>query len=221
MGDVNYLDDDMLTVSSSNELFDISFFSDRTSLRDIENFVRFVKACEWTVRKSDEYKNFKAQVIAKGLDRCQILGHISSDGSDDVDIEMHHGPLFTLFDYCAIVIDALLFRGEKVSTFRVGRLVLDEHFADHIQIVMLSKTVHQLVDTGNMFIHFNQATGNISEFIKAYHEGLTPDRIEKINKYIELCDQFDTFDNGLLDLKNTITDWNYDVALERMKNSKG
>lgn len=221
MEDVSYLNDDMLTVSSSKELFDISFYSDRTSLRDIENFVRFVKSCEWAVRKSDEYRSFKAQLVEKGLTRCQILGHIDSDGEDGVDVEMHHGPLFTLFDYCAIVIDALLARGEKVSSFRVARLVLDEHFEDHVQVVMLSKTVHQLVDTGNMFIHFNQATGNINGFIEKYRDGITPDRVEKINKYIEMCEQFDTFDNGLLELKNTMTDWNYDVAKERMQKSNG
>ena len=217
MEGIDYLNDPLLTVSSKNDPFEISFFTDRPALRAIEDFVQFIKGCEWTVRKMNEYKQFKAQLVEEGLDRCQILGHVSSDGSDGVDIEMHHGPLLTLFDYCAIVTDALLNRGETVDTFTVARLVMNEHWADHVQVVMLTKTAHQLVDTGKIFIHFNQAKGNVNEFLKAYGDGLTPDRIEKINRYIDLCSEFDTFDNHLLEVKDTITDWNYDVARQRVK----
>lgn len=220
MEDVEYLNDDLLTVSNHKELFDISMYNNRTTLRDIEEFVAFVKACEHTVRKLSEYKNFKAQLAEIGLTRCQILGHIESDGEDGVDVEMHHGPLLTLFDYCAIIIDALIFRGELVSSFRVARYVMDEHWKGHVQVVMLSKTAHQLVDSGDMFINFSQATGNVNEFIKSWYEGITPDRAEKINHYIDMCSQFDTFDNGLLDIRHTLTDWNYDVALARMNDQK-
>ena len=130
---------------------------------------------------------------------------------------MHHGPILTLFDYCAIIVDYHLAHDESVTTFQIIREVLDEHWAGHVQTVMLSKTPHQLVDSGEMFIHFNQARGNLNAFLQKYRDGLTPDRVEKINRYIDMCEQFDSFDNGLFDLKNTITDWNYDVALERMK----
>lgn len=220
MEDVEYLNDDMLTVVNHKELFEISMYNDRTTLRDIEEFASFVNACKYAVRRLGEYKAFKAQLAEMGLTRCQILGRVESNNDDDVEIEMHHGPLLTLFDYCAIVIDALLFRGEPVSSFRVARYVMDEHWKGHIQVVMLSKTVHQLVDSGEMFIHFNQATGNVNEFIKSWYEGITPDRAEKINHYIDMCEQFDTFDNGLLDIRHTITDWNYDVALARMLDQK-
>ena len=217
MEDVTFLKDELLTVSNRNCLFDISYWQDRSSLRDIEDFVAFVKGCEYTVRRSFEYKSFKAQQAEHGLTRCQILGHIESDGSDGVDIEMHHGPILTLFDYCAIVIDHLLNNNELVDTFKVARIVLDEHWENHVQVVFLSKTAHQLVDSGELFINFNQCTGDINAFLKKFISGITPDRAEKINRYIDMCEQFDTFDNGLFDLKKTMTDWNYEVAMERMK----
>ena len=221
MEDVEYLNDALLTVTSSHALDEVSFFSDRTSLRDIEAFSDFVKACERSVRHCAEYTAFKAQLMDKGLNRCQMLGHIESDGDDGVDIEMHHGPLLTLFDYCAIIIDALLARGEKVDSLLITRLVMDEHWADHVQVVMLSKTVHELINTGKIFLHFNQATGNVNEFLKKYRDGITPDRAEKINHYIDLCEQFESSDSGLLEVKNTITNWDYDVAYERMKKEQG
>lgn len=217
MEDVTYLKDELLTVSNRNCLFDISYWQTRSSLRDIEDFVAFVKGCVNTVRRSVEYKAFLAQQAERGLTRCQILGHVESDGDDGVDIEMHHGPILTLFDYCAIVIDHMLNHNELVDTFKVARTVLNEHWEGNVQVVFLSKTAHELVDSGELFINFNQCTGNINAFLKKYIDGITPDRAEKINRYIDMCEQFDTFDNGLFDLKKTMTDWNYEVAMERMK----
>ena len=218
MENITYFNDELLTISNRDELFDISMNMDESQLRNIDEFVMFVKACEKTIRHMDEYKTFKAQLYEMGLTRCQIWGNIDMGiEGDGVDIEMHHGPILTLFDYCAIMIDHLLRNGEMVTTFDIARKVLDEHWEGNVQVVMLSKTVHQLVDTGQIFINFNQATGNINRFLKKYRDGLNPERIEKINKYIQMSEQFDSFDNGLLDIKNTITDWNYEVALERMK----
>ena len=217
MDNITYFNDQLLTISNRDELFDISMYMDESQLRNIDEFVNFVKACEKTIRRMDEYSCFKAQLYELGLDRCQIWGNVSSGIDENVDIEMHHGPILTLFDYCAIIIDHMLANHEDITTFDVARRVLDEHWEGNVQVVMLSKTVHQLVDTGEIFINFRQATGNINRFLKKYRDGLNPERIEKINKYIQMSEQFDSYDNGLLDLKNTITDWNYEVALERMK----
>lgn len=217
MSELIYSQDEILSVSSRNAIFDIQFYKDSTYLHTIENFVNFIKSCEHLVRVSHEYESYKAQLYELGLTRCQILGNISTDSDDGVEIEMHHGPILTLFDYCAIVTDYLLFHKEKINSFRIAKRVLDEHFAGNVQTVMLSKTVHQLVDTGQIFINFNQATGNLNNFLVKYRDGLNEERIQKINRYIELSEEFDTFDNGLLDVRNTITDWNYDVAKERMK----
>lgn len=216
MENILYNNDELLSISNRNELFDISLYSDENSFRSIEAFVNFVKACERLIRHSSEYDSFRLQIAEMGLTKCQVLGHIDSDGEDGVDIEMHHGPILTLFDYCAIVIDWMIYHKEKITTFRVARRVLDEHFEGNVQVVMLSKTVHQLVDTGQIFINFRQGVGNINNFLKKYRDGLNPERIQKINRYIDMSQEFDSYDNDILALKNTITDWNYDVAKKRM-----
>lgn len=218
MENIFYSQDELLTLSSRNELFDISFYKSKDQLRSVETFVSFVKACERLVRSSKEYKAFKAQLMDMGLNKCQILGHIEADDEDAVSIEMHHGPILTLFDYCAIITDYLINTDQKLNTFRVARIVLDEHFNGNIQTVMLSKTVHQLVDSGEIFINFDQAIGNLNAFIQKYRDGLNDERIDKINRYIELSSRYDTYDNGLLDLKNTITNWDYEVAKTRVNN---
>ena len=217
MDDVLYTNDELKTVSSRQELFDIQFYKTNSYLHTIENFVNFVKHCEQMVRKSNEYTNYKAQLFGMGLTKCQFLGHIEADEFGQVEVEMHHGPILTLLDYCAIVTDAFLKRGELLTTFRVARTVLDEHFLNHVQTIMLSKTVHQLVDTGEIFINFNQCNGNLNEFLKKFADGLNEERIQKINRYIDLCEQYDSYDNRLLDIKNTITNWDYEEAKKRSK----
>ena len=215
---VIYNKDEVLSISSREQIFDINFYKTYDDLRTIENFVNFIKSCERLVRSSTDYKAYKSQMYELGLTRCQFLGNIQMDEDGSVEIEMHHGPILTLFDYCAIITDYLLKHKEKLNTFIVARKVIDEHFLGNVQTVMLSKTVHQLVDSGEIFINFNQCIGNINEFLKKYRDGLTEDRIAKINRYIYLSKKFDSYDNGLLDLKNTVTNWNYDIAKERRKN---
>ena len=222
MEDVTYLNDNLLTISSRNEIFDISFYRNSDYLKTIENFVKFITAVKNMVRHSKEYANFKAQLYDMGLTRCQILGHIEEDIDDkETLVEMHHGPILTLFDYCAIVTDYLINTNQPVTTFKVARIVLNEHFEGNVQTVMLSKTAHQLVDSGEMFISFNQARGNLNNFLIKYKEGLNDERIQKINRYIELSEEYGTFDNGLFNLKATLTDWNYDVAKERVNQNNG
>lgn len=209
MQNIEYTNDENISVSSNNDIFDIQFYKDKEYFRNIENYVKFIKSCESRVRNSDDYDKYVATMKSIGLDRCQILGNIHPEEGDMTKVEMHHGPLLTLFDYCAIVLDYLLNTNQKVNTFIVADIVLQEHFNGNIQTVMLAVTPHQLIDSGKIFINFNQATGNLNNFLIKYKEGLNPEQINKINRYIDMCEKMDTTDNGLLDIKNTISKWTY------------
>lgn len=174
------------------------------------NYTGFIKGVEKLIRTSDDYTDYVASLKNKGLTRCQVLGNVDSNMSEKghkVSVEMHHGPIFTLFDYCATVITSELKRGQKVTTFKIAKLVMDEHWAGNIQTVMLSSTVHAAVDSGKIFINLKQTTGNISGFIKKYGDGLTAKNIETINKYIDLSNKYKSTDNGLFELKDAMVDW--------------
>ena len=204
---IDYIPNDNCTITSEMEIFDISFYKDKDYFVSLENYVAFIKGCEKLVRSSDEYTSFISQLKEIDLVNCQVLGNVAAD--DNVSIEMHHGPILTLFDYCAIIIDYHLRKNEKINSFMIANEVIDEHFANRVQTVMLSKTVHQLVDTGKIFINFKQARGDLNGFLQKYKSGLSDEHIRKINKYIELSEKYDSTDNGLLDLKNTITSWKF------------
>lgn len=205
MSSVDYLHDPNKTVASPEAEFDISFNKDKYYFMNLENYVGFIKGCERAIRKHPDYSNFVDAIRELKMEHCQVLGNISRF---DAVIEMHHGPMLTLFDYCAIVTDHLLNHDETVNTFKIAKIVLDEHYKEHVQIVMLCKTVHQLVDSGELFINLNQGIGDVNTFLKSYPDGLDKYKA-KINEYIDLSRKFKSHDSNILELENNMVSWSY------------
>lgn len=132
-------------VDSVQSMYQIPLYKGYEYFANIESYVNFIKGCEKQVRNNDRYKKYiwyLKNVI--GLDHCQVLSEITPDEDGKIEIEMHHGPIFTLYDYCEIMVEYFLLRERKVSTFRIASAILDEHQRNHIQVVMLLSTVHNL-----------------------------------------------------------------------------
>jgi hypothetical protein len=197
------------TIDSPTSLFILPYFKDAVYFNLLENFVGYVKSIENLVRQSQEYKKYIHYLKEDiGLKTCQVLSNIAPDENDNTKVEMHHGPILTLFDYIMIIIDYMVRKNINITTFRVADIVLEEHFNNNIQVVMLSETVHEEVHNNNIFISTKQAFGNLNAFIEKYKAGLNEDIISKINKYISLCEKYDSYDNGILAISNTLQNWN-------------
>ena len=204
MESLDYKNDENLTITSDMELFDICFWKDNDWLMDIDRYRKFIKETEKLVRHSVDYSNF-ISVVSENMDHCQFLGHISKY---DAKIECHHN-FFSLYDYVSVITNALLARKEFVNTFKVAKLVIDEHYAEHVNLVMLCKTAHEAVDTGDIFINLSQGIGNLGEFLKKYKDGLTEPYIDKLNEYIELSRKFKSTDNRIFELEDAMVNWSY------------
>lgn len=184
----------------------ISFYKDRDYFDDVANYSKFIKAVEKTVRTSDDYSAFVGYIKNElGVNFCQVSSKIyeSSDPGAKVTIELHHGPLFTLYDICSVITNYFIANKKKITTFRVADQVLEEHFALRVQCVMLSKTNHEGVHNRDIFLHLNQGIGDIDAFIKMYTKYLEDEQKFKIWNYINLCDSSNfgkSFDKGLLDV---------------------
>jgi hypothetical protein len=200
---LQYTNDEDLTITSDMEIFDISFWKDKFHLMNTDNYVKFIKGVEKTVRKHPSYTSLISEVRDR-LPHCQVLGHIEKN---DATIEVHHN-LFTLFDICSIVTDSHLIKDEKVNTFMIAREVIDEHYAGHVQLVNLCTTVHQMIDTGEVFINLNQGTGNLNAFIEKYKDAMGR-YVDRINEYIDLSKKFKSNDSGIFDLSKKMVNWSY------------
>ena len=198
------------TIDSDTSLYTLPFYKDVEYFSNLDNFVGFIKATESLVRTSKYYSRYIKYLKEEvGLNFCQVLSNIKQeDETSNVDIEMHHGPILTLFDYISIVIDHMIYNNMNVNTFKVADIILEEHFNNNVQVVMLSKTVHEEVHMNNVFISTKQAFGDLNAFITKYKDGISDEQIVKINKYIEMSEKYDSYDKGILDLRDKIRSWN-------------
>lgn len=210
MENVTYKDNGNPTVSSDTAEYEIAIDKDKYFFMVQENYVNFIKGVERLVRTSDDYTDYIAHLKEMGLTRCQVLGNVDSNLSEKghkVSVEMHHGPIFTLFDYVGAIVTHMLKHNIPVTTPRVAKIIMDEHWAGNIQTVMLSSSVHEALDSGKVFISLKQAKGNLNGFIKKYEDGITEFQKEKINKYIALSEEHESTDSGIFDLQETMHDW--------------
>ena len=196
------------TIGSDESYYEIPFYKDYDYMFSIENEVAYIKAVERLVRSSKYYSRYIAHMKNDlGMNFCQVKGNISEDedaGVTDL-IEMHHGPIFTLFGVTSIILNYMLTKEMKITTFSVANRVIEEHFKHRVQTVMLCKTVHQLVHDNKVFLNYKQGFGDLYSFLETYYEGLDETQINNIINYIEKCKKYDSNDFGNLEV--IVTRW--------------
>ena len=196
------------TIDSDESFYEIPFYKDPDYMFSIENEVAFVNAVERMVRTSKYYSRYIAHLkVDLGLCFCQVKGNISEDEETGVKdlIEMHHGPILTLFDVTSIILNYMLIHDMKITTFSVANKVIEEHFKHRVQTVMLCETVHQLVHDNKIFLNYKQGFGDLYSFLEKYYDGLDELQINNIINYIERSKQYDSNDFGNLDV--IVTRW--------------
>lgn len=199
------------TIDCADSEFIIPFYKDADYFFVLQNFVDFIKSVEALVRKHPQYTQYIGIVREQyGLTKCQVLSHIDTEDEtfEHTKIEMHHGPILTLFDLAAIITEWAIQEGKKITTFYIADILIQEHYDNNVQVVMLSKTVHEQVHQGNVWISINQAFGNLSGFIERYMSGLTSRHIQKINDYLNKSIEMDSYHNGCLKLSDQVRSWN-------------
>lgn len=175
-------------------------------LSDYDRFEKYVKGCEDMVREDDRYTAYIAKLKEGGLTHCAIMGSLP-ENEPKLKVEMHHGPIFNLFDICSIVLKACLLRGQKdVTTFKIADLVLTEHEKDHIMIVMLSKPVHMggvhnRKSRRGVFVDIRATFGRLDKFLDEWGDGLENEHLSMIKRYCQECRNAEghSLDQGLFD----------------------
>lgn len=196
------------TITSPNSLYELPFKQTRESLLDVESYKAFLDNAMSAFRRSKTYRNYKSFLIELGMDKCQVHGNITVDMVGAENIEMHHNML-TLFDIAIILTEHRLNTVGSITTFDLIKMLKDEHKAHRIQLVMLTKTPHELYhDNSNFFIHPSMCFGKWWEFLSLYHDGITREIAEKLIRYIDRAiSEGQTNDHGLLKLRADIYNW--------------
>ena len=190
------------TIDSDNSYYEIPFDKSKEYFDSLQNWTNFIKGVERLVRGDARYTKYISYLKKEcKMDHCQVLKRIDDE---DCKIEMHHGPIFTLFDICAIVTEYFLMKNWKVTTFRIAKQVLEDHLDNIIQVVMLSETVHEEVHARNIFINYHQAWGDMNKFVKKYIDAIGPEYRHKMNMYLDRCLLTDSTDNEILALNSRL-----------------
>lgn len=193
------------TLVSPNQEYSLQFYQTRETFEDTEIYRNFLKNAIGRFRKSITYTHYKGFLMNLGLNKCQMMGNITSDMAT---IEMHHN-MITIFDIALIISEHIINTYGMISTFDLAELLGQEHTDHHIQLVMLSLTSHQLYhNDDDFFIHPSMTIGDWGTFLELYRDGITQDIAFKILFYLKKAiEKGGSDDNRLLNLREKIIDW--------------
>ncbi|MGL5753441.1 MAG: hypothetical protein ACRCXT_23050 [Paraclostridium sp.] len=184
--------------------FILPFRQDKYAFMDTQVFVKFIKKCEYLVRNHPDYKGYISHLKNHGLNHCMILGDLEDESCS---IEMHHGPILNLFDYCTIIANHYLKTKGDCNTFEVAKLVIEEHNNHNIQLIMLSSSMHQMVEANNTFINVKQSFGNLEKFINKYRHAISDAQRHVIEEYLKMCESTDTTVDDILKVRTSVKKW--------------
>lgn len=175
------------------------------------DFIKFIKSVEALVRKSKEYSRYIAYLKNDvGLRSCALFHNIDDSVAP---IEMHHGPIFTLYDIVEIQIAYLFKHNEAINSANVAHCVLKDHFDNIIQVVMLSEMahigVHNFAKTkdSTFFLSADCAFGDFKKFCEKYSDCFTIQHVNKIKNYLKLYDEYSATKDKKPMFEAVITEW--------------
>jgi hypothetical protein len=173
-------------------------------LTDPKAKMKFIKQVERYVRRSFEYRTYIGFLKNElDLTKCVLLPMIDIKELKNVGLELHHYP-FTLFDIVSIILDDWIFEKNmtKISPFKLAEEVMRLHFQNHVGLVPLSKTVHELAHSGKLFINLKYVTGNYNKFISNYSAvGDYLQKLENLESQSEKEDVEGSLNGDILDKK--------------------
>lgn len=175
----------LVTSSNKNTIIKIDNIPEFDYLTwDLENekeFKKYIQAIEREIRNSFEYKEM-IQYIKNNYDmhKCSFLD-VSDESDINVSLNIHHSPL-TLYDLVNIVYRKRVFYGESLEVQQVAKEVTMLHYRLLIGLIPLSKTTHQLVHEGRLFIPVNNVLGNWRKFVELYKSHMNEEELETLER---------------------------------------
>ena len=172
-------------LKATDSPFAVSFYFE--DYYDDKAVKQFIKNVEKLIRTSKEYKMYiellRTNIFA--LNHDSIMTNITTA---DVDLEFHHNP-FTLYDIIEIVMLNHITKKEKFTSFSIAKEVMNLHYRHRVGLTPLTKTTHELVHSGNLFISTKQIFGDYRDFMIEYANGISHDLQNKVATVEKLSEE--------------------------------
>lgn len=188
-------------------------------LSDEKSKIAFVKYIEKLVRGSFEY-GIMVDFLREKIDMtyCAYFKKVNSK-INGIRIEVHHEP-FTLYDIAYIVLKMFIDEGYPLDPAVIAEEVNYTHFIGRVGLIPLSKTVHELVHVGQIFVPINHVFGDIEGFYRKYAKYMTVQQKEILAKSIKLSDKLSEGIPEVLKKKFIYLDVDGMVLPSRIKSKK-
>ena len=152
---------------------------------------RFIKAVKILIRRSPEYKKYIRTLALKyKLNKDVLMANIDDN---KVDLEYHHYP-FTLNDIVEIVLEHHLDNNINTTSISLAEDIMKLHFENIIGVARLTKTNHELVHQGGLYVPLTSVFGDVNEFINRFYNYIPDEMIKKYNQLVEIQEK-DNYDN--------------------------
>jgi len=179
-------------------------------LEDDKDLKKFYTTIEKEVRGSFEYREM-IQYLRNNynMNECSFI-KVSNKDNFNIKIEIHHYP-FTLYDIVLIVYRKRIYYQESLDVQMVAKEVTMLHYKLLVGLIPLSKTVHQLVHDGKLFIPVYNVLGRYRVFVDIYKPFCEPEQLETLER-IERYSQDEShlhntsiLDQNMIDISTTNT----------------
>lgn len=146
---------------------------------------KFIKTCEKCIRGSDEYRTYIQFIKNKmHMDRCYVNPSIVSANGKKYSIELHHEP-FTLYDLVDIEIMRREENCEPLDKYGICENVMALHYDGLVGLIPLSKTQHQLIHKGKVFIPLQHIYQDFYKYYEQYADIIESDGCQHIKEKID------------------------------------
>ena len=181
--DIIIVDEHNPTIRAPKAVLDLYMNQTRDTLSDPDTFKSFIKSAQRSFRASREYKAYKSYLMdSLGLDRCQILGNVSSE---DADIELHHNVL-GVYDIAMMITLHMVNTVGSINSMQLVQMLIMEHYQNNVGVTFLSKTAHQLyTNDPNGYIPPSMTFGSWWNLLDKYKYGITFDIAYKVINYLK------------------------------------
>ena len=144
---------------------------------------KLIKKIERIVRTSYEYNQYR-EFLRDELDSCSFFNNLDYD---DVSVELHH--VITLYEVTDIVLRTQLTENINVIPLDVAEEVMRLHYECILPLAPLSKTIHDLLHEGLVFLPIQCSFGDYKEFYNRYKKYFTTDQINMLKNYIKMSNE--------------------------------
>ena len=168
--------------------------------KDRQKFIFMVEAL---IRKSGEYKAYiKFLKSTMDWNRCLILKNAINGNGKRYSIEIHHEP-FTLFDLVETVLNKFDIEGKQYNPFAIAEEVMELHYDGKVGLINLTKTQHELLHNGKIFIPMQFIYHDYGTFFSDYESYMTDNLKEKIKLKAEMSVKCEEIQSNVLNAEFT------------------